>query len=37
MPTDTIESLEDYRDAPAVRWDPTPEQGFFRRLFGGGR
>jgi hypothetical protein len=37
LPTDVIESLEDYKDAPAVRWDPSPERGFFRRLFGGGR
>jgi hypothetical protein len=37
MPTDMIESLEDYKDAPAVRWDPSGDSGFFRRLFGGRR
>jgi hypothetical protein len=37
MPTDAIESLEDFKDAPAVRWEAGEEPGFFRRLFGGGR
>jgi hypothetical protein len=34
LPTDAIESLEEFRDAPAVRWEPSEGSSFFRRLFG---
>jgi hypothetical protein len=37
LATDVIEGLEDYKDAPAVRWEPERRSGFFSRLFGGGR